>query len=190
MTSDQPDAVLVRGALAGDAQAQRALVERHRAAVYRLARVATGDAEDALDIAQQTFMAAFTALARYDAALPFRSWISAIALNKCRDWARRRAVRRLFALPLPEDAAEWVVADAPSPEVVAQDRTELAATARAIAALPAQLKNVLILRTIEGMSQQETAAALGISTKAVETRLYRARQKLTQVLRDSAPDRV
>lgn len=185
MTSDQPDAALVRGALAGDRQAERALVERHRAAVYRLARVATGDAEEAFDITQQAFMAAFTALARYDAALPFRSWISAIALNKCRDWARRRAVRRWLGLPMPEDAADWIAADAPSPETQAADRAELAAAARAIAALPAALKEVLILRTIEGLSQQETAAALGISAKAVETRLYRARQKLADTMRDS-----
>lgn len=170
--------MLVRGALAGDPRAARVLVARHREAAYRLARAATGDSDEALDITQEAFIAAFAALSRYDPARPFRGWIAAITLNKCRDWARRRAVRRFLGLPLPDNAADWIADDAPSPETIAADRAELVATARAIAALPPSLKDVLILRTIEGFSQEETAQALGISAKAVETRLYRARQKL------------
>lgn len=190
MNDDNPDAALVRGALADEAQAARALVERHREAVYRLARTATGDAEEAFDIAQETFIAAFGALSRYDPGRSFRGWIAAIALNKCRDRARRRAVRRFFGLPMPDNAADWVADESPSPEAQAASREELAATARAIAELPSALKDVLILRTIEGMSQQETAEALGISAKAVETRLYRARQKLSQMVRGEPRARV
>lgn len=190
MTGGNPDASLVRRALAGDAQAQRALVERHREAVYRLARTASGDAEEAFDITQEAFVAAFGALSRYDPARPFRGWIAAITLNKCRDRARRRAVRRFLGLPLPDNAAAWIADDAPSPEAEAASRDELAATARAIAALPPALKDVLILRTIEGLSQQETAEALGISGKAVETRLYRARQKLGEAVRGLSRARV
>lgn len=190
MNSDKPDAALVRKALADDAQAARALVERHREAIYRLARVATGDPEEAFDITQEAFVAAFGALSRYDPARPFRGWIAAIALNKCRDRARRRAVRRFLGLPMADNAAEWVADDAPSPETQAASRQELVATARALADLPSSLKDVLILRTIEGMSQHETAAALGISTKAVETRLYRARQKLSEMVRGEPRSRV
>jgi RNA polymerase sigma-70 factor (ECF subfamily) len=190
VNSDDPDAALVRGALAGEPQAERALVARHRDAVYRLARMASGDPEEALDITQEAFLAAFGALARYDPARPFRGWIAAITLNKCRDRARRRAVRRLLGLPLPDNAGEWAVDDTPSPEAAAASRDELAATARAIAALPAALKDVLILRTIEGLTQQETAEALGISAKAVETRLYRARGKLAAAVRGASDPRV
>jgi RNA polymerase sigma-70 factor (ECF subfamily) len=188
--TDNPDAALVRGALANNAQAARALVERHRDAVYRLARTATGDAEEAFDITQEAFVAAFSALSRYDQARPFRGWIAAIALNKCRDRARRRAVRRFLGLPLPDNAADWIADDAPSPEAQIASRDELVATARALADLPSSLKDVLILRTIEGMSQQETAEALGISAKAVETRLYRARQKLSEMVRGEPRSRV
>ena len=186
MTADNSDAALVRNSLEGDGRAQRALVERHRDAVYRLARSATGSAEDAFDITQDAFIAAFGALARYDPARSFRGWIAAITLNKCRDRARRQAVRRFLGLPMPDNAAAWIADDAPSPETLAADRAELTATAQAIALLPASLKDVLVLRTIEGLSQQETAQALGISGKAVETRLYRARAKLTLALRDKA----
>lgn len=190
MNSKNPDAALVRGVLAGDAQAARDLVERHRDAVYRLARTATGDAEEAFDITQDAFVAAFGALSRYDPARPFRGWIAAIALNKCRDRARRRAVRRFLGLPLPDNAADWISDDAPSPEAQAASRDELVATARALAELPSSLKDVLILRTVEGMSQQETAEVLGISAKAVETRLYRARQKLSEMVRGEPRSRV
>lgn len=183
MNSENPDAALVRRALAGEQLAARQLVERHREAVYRLARSATGDAEEAFDITQEAFVAAFAALHRYDPARPFRGWIAAITLNKCRDHARRRAVRRFLGMPMPDNAADWIAEDAPSTETIAADRGELAATARAITALPASLKDVLVLRTIEGLSQDETAKALGISGKAVETRLYRARQKLGQAVR-------
>ena len=183
MNSDNPDAAFVRRALAGEQQAARQLAERHREAVYRLARSAAGDAEEAFDITQEAFVAAFAALHRYDPARPFRGWIAAITLNKCRDHVRRRAVRRFLGMPMPDNAADWIAEDAPSTETIAADRAELAATARAIAALPASLKDVLILRTIEGLSQEETATALGISGKAVETRLYRARQKLGQAVR-------
>jgi RNA polymerase sigma factor CnrH len=184
------DAALARGAVAGDAKAQRALVERHREALYRLVRTATGDAEEALDIVQETFLSAFTALGRYDPARPLRAWLAVIALNKARDWGRRRKVRQWLGLALPEDASEWVVDAAPLPDEVAEQRAALAATARAVAALPAALKDVLLLRTIEGLSQAQTAQALGISEKAVETRLSRARRKLAETVRDTPPPRV
>jgi RNA polymerase sigma-70 factor (ECF subfamily) len=190
VTEAETDAALARGALAGDAKAQRALVERHRDALYRLARTATGDPDEALDIVQEAFLAAFTALGRYDPARPLRGWLATITLNKARDWARRRKVRRLLGLALPANAASWIPDDAPLPDEVAEQRDALAATARAIAALPASLKDVLLLRTLEGLSQAETARALGISEKAVETRLHRARQKLGEPPRDDPAARV
>ncbi|MBI1402790.1 MAG: sigma-70 family RNA polymerase sigma factor [Porphyrobacter sp.] len=190
MNGDNPEAALVRAALSGDAQASRALVEAHREAVYRMARAYTGDPDEAFDLTQEAFLAAFGALSRYDPARPFRGWIFAIARNKCRDWSRRRAVRRFLGLPLPDSAADWVADDNPSPEAQEISRDELAMTARAIADLPPSLKEVLILRTIEGLSQQETAQALGVSIKAVETRLYRARAKLNEAVRGEPPGRV
>lgn len=190
VTGPDEDAALVARALAGHAQAQRALVERHRDALYRLARSATGDADEALDIVQDTFLAAFAALHRYDPARPLRAWLAAITLNKARDWARRRKVRRFLRMAVPGDAVGRVRDDAPLPDDIALQRDALAVTARAVAALPANLKDVLLLRTVEGLSQTEAALALGISEKAVETRLYRARAKLGEALRDDPPARV
>ena len=190
MTAAETDAELARGALAGDVRAQRALVDRHRDALYRLARTATGDPEEALDVVQEAFLAAFGALHRYDPARSLRGWLAAITLNKSRDWMRRQKVRRFLRLPGSDDAALLVRDEAPLPDEVAQQRDALAITARAVAALPPNLKDVLLLRTTEGLSQTETALALGVSEKAVETRLYRARQKLAAVLRDDPQARV
>lgn len=79
------------------------------------------------------------------------------------------------------DAATTTVPDDRSgPETVAGDRAALDALRREIAHLPAKLRDVLVLRTTEGLSQAETADALDITAKAVETRLARARARLTQ----------
>lgn len=191
MTSgESDDRTLAAHALAGHQDAYAALMRRHRDAVWRLARGHVGDNDEALDITQDVFIAAFAALARYDGARPFRAWIARITLNKCRDWGRRRAVRRFFAFARPIDEAGDIADVAPDPEAALQSQRELARINAAIAALPAPLKDVLLLRTIEAMSQADTAATLGLSEKAVETRLYRARAKLSESLRDDAAPRV
>lgn len=178
------DGQLAALALAGRQRAYGELMQRHRETVYRLVRSHIGDADAALDVTQQCFLAAFSALARYDGTRPFRVWIARIAINKCHDWARRRAVRRLFSLALPIDAASHVVDEGATPEVLLSDRQQLQRTMTAITALPDSLKEPLILCTIEGLSQAETALVLGISEKAVETRVYRARARLEESLRD------
>ncbi|WP_244309559.1 RNA polymerase sigma factor [Sphingobium fuliginis] len=188
--TERGDAELAALALAGQQSAYGELMRRHRDAVFRLARGHAGDATEALDITQETFISAFAALGRYDGARPFRLWIARIAVNKCRDWARRRAVRRLFTFARPIEEAGAVADGMPTPEEAVQSRAELAHIHAAIAALPGNLKDVLVLRAIEGMSQAEAAQILGISEKAVETRLYRARNKLAEGLRDGAIGRV
>lgn len=176
------DAGLVAQALAGDQAGYSGLIAAHRDGVYRLVRNHLGDDGDALDVTQESFVSAFAALGRYDPARPFRTWILGIALNKCRDWARRRKVRGLFRFARPIDEAFDVPDAAPDPEVALVAKGEAERLRRAIAALPAQLKEPLILCAIDGLDQSEAAAVLGVSRKAVETRIYRARQKLIAVL--------
>lgn len=185
MSSAEDDRTLIERCQSGEASAQRALVERYRPAIWRLTRNATGSAEEAFDITQETFVSAFGALSRYDPSRPFGAWLTRIAVNKCRDWSRRRAVRRVFELGVPAGFETAVADDAALPDRVAEARAELAAVSRAIADLPLRLKEVLLLRAVESMSQAETAGLLGISEKAVETRLARAREKLSSTLRAS-----
>ena len=177
------DGELAALALSGRQAAYRALMDRHRAVAFRLARNLCGDEDAALDITQASFIAAFTALNRYDGERSFAHWLARIVINKSHDWARRRRVRQFFAFALPLEDARDVAEASPDPETQAADRQELDRTMAAIADLPARLKEVLVLRTIEGLSQAEAASVLNISEKAVETRLYRARAKLTEILR-------
>lgn len=173
--------------LAGRQTAFAELMRRHQAAIYRITRAHVGDADEALDLVQDCFAAAFTALGRYQPDLPFRPWVARIAINKCRDWTRRQTIRNFFAraLPLSEQIADTVADPAPGLEATLADREELDRLWQAIALLPSTLKEPLILRTIEGLSQAEVAQVLSISEKAVETRLYRARAKLAKSLAGS-----
>ena len=169
--------------VAGREAAFAEIMRRHRQSVFRIARACSGDADEALDLVQETFVAAHRAMPRYDGARSMRTWLSTIAINKCRDWGRKRTVRRflLFAAPIGREA-ERVMDDQAAPDDATGDRQELDRVRKAIAALPATLREVLALRTIEGLSQAETAAVLSISEKAVETRLRRARAKLLERL--------
>jgi RNA polymerase sigma factor (sigma-70 family) len=92
-------------------------------------------------------------------------------------------VRRFLAFAAPLSDAEQVADSAAPADAMLADRQALAITMRAIANLPASLKEPLVLRTIDELSQAETAQILGISEKAVEMRVYRARQKLEKMLR-------
>ena len=179
------DAELAALTLAGRRTAFAAIMRRHRDPVYRLIRGHIGDAEEALDLVQDVFVAAFRHLDRYDGGRPMRAWLARIAINKSRDWRRRRRVRALFGLGGADmqAIAEAVPDEAPGADQTADDRREMARLTAAIAVLPANLKETLLLRTVEGLSQAETAATLGISEKAVETRLYRARARLSEAMR-------
>lgn len=176
--ADRTDGELAALSLAGRQLAFAEIVHRHKEPLHRLVARIIGDDDEALDIVQEAFVSAHRALASYDMARPMRAWLSRIAINKARDWRRRRAVRRLVSAILPLDYPSDAADETPSAETVAGDREELHRVAVAITALPSNLRETLVLRTIEGLSQAETAETLGISEKAVETRLYRARQKL------------
>ncbi|GAA0337268.1 hypothetical protein GCM10009087_54610 [Sphingomonas oligophenolica] len=177
------DGDLAALSVAGRQIAFAEIVRRHREPLYRIIVANVADADEALDLVQETFVAAYRALRRYDAVRPMRGWLITIALNKCRDWARRRKVRRILSFALPLDgAAEAVAEDRPLHDIEAADREELVRTRRAIAALPATLREVLVLRAIDGQSQAEAAATLGVTEKAIETRLRRARAKLAEQL--------
>ena len=177
--SDGELAVLARS---GRQAAYGELMRRYREPVYRVVRSHVGDSDEAVDIVQDSFVAAFSAIGRYDGSRPFRHWINRIALNKCRDWGRRRKVRQLFGLALPIEAAEDVVESAIHGEALIDDIDALRRANRAMATLPAKLKEPLILTAIDGLSQAETAVVLGISEKAVETRIARARKALVDIL--------
>jgi RNA polymerase sigma factor (sigma-70 family) len=176
------DAKLAKAALTGDQYAYNALMRRHREPVFRLVRHHAGDESEAIDITQEAFIAAFAALRSFDGERPFRTWILRIALNKCRDWSRRRKVRRLLTFTRPLDEAATIADPVADPEAALHSASAVAHIRREVQALPAKLREPLILCAIEGMGQDEAAQLLGVSRKTIETRIYRARQKLSALL--------
>ncbi len=168
----------------GDVAAFDALMRDTKTGLYRFVRRYVGDADESYDLVQEAYAAAWLAIRRYDPARPFEAWLRTIAINKCRDWSRRRSVRRLFFGETDLESSEALaVADG---QASVEDRHDTADQARrlhaAIAALPAKLKEPLLLTAIEERSQAEAASILGVSAKAVEMRVGRARQMLARHL--------
>lgn len=176
---DRSDGDLAGLALAGQQAAFAAIVRRHKHSLHRLVARLINDDTEAVDVVQDVFVSAFAALPRYDHARPMRAWLARIAINKSRDWRRRRIVRRAISTVFPLDRASGLSDQTPGIDVALASQEELRLVAAAIDRLPARLREVLVLRTIDGLTQAEAAQVLGIGEKAAETRLYRARQKLS-----------
>ncbi len=177
--SGDSDGALAARSIAGDDRAFAEIVGRHKQFLYGMIVRLVGNPDDAVELVQEAFVAAHGALRRYDPDRPMRTWLARIAVNKARDWQRRERVRAVLRSVLPVGAAPDVAADQVSVEQVVFDRTELSAVRDRIAKMPTRLREVLVLRAVEGLPQVQVAEMLGISEKAVETRLYRARRHLS-----------
>ncbi len=185
------DAELASRAGKGDQAAFAHLMRRHKGWLHRFVRRHVNDAEDAYDILQESFTSAWSAIGRYDAERPFHVWLRRIALNKCRDRGRRALVRRaLFGLAGPAFKPLEVVDPAARPDDAAETSETMRKLEAAIASLPTQLREALILTALEGLSQKEAGEVLGINAKAVETRVYRAKKQLASMLDRSDLDNV
>ncbi len=179
-TGGDEDATLVKRALDGDDAAFAQLMGRHKQWAYRFVRRYVGNADDAYDVLQDTFFSAWLALSRYQPARPFDVWLRRIALNKCRDRARRESVRRVFARLTGEESEGLELSDpAAGPESSVATEQEIEQLERSIAVLPRSLKEPLLLTALEGLSHQQAAELLGLNAKAVEMRIYRARERLS-----------
>ena len=171
-------------AAGGDRAAFTALMTHTKADLYRFIRRYVGDEGEAQDVLQEAYASAWLAMRRYDPTRPFDVWLRSIALNKCRDWSRRRGVRRIvrgvMGLDAPEARAVGEVS--PIPEDRLDDQRRAADLRRALSDLPDTLKAPLLLATLEGRSHAEVASILGVTPKAVETRIARARKALASTM--------
>lgn len=178
-TSDPAaDAWLVGKARNGDPAAYEALVRRHRVRVYRIALRMLGNHEDAEDVAQDTFVQVWSALAGFVGGAQFTTWLYRIVINRCINHKRRRPP------PVPLRDEDHPAGTGPEDAVVAEHRAR--ATAAAIAALPPDQRTVLVLHQMEGLTYQEVADILKLPEPTVRGRLARARRTLITDLRDWA----
>lgn len=171
------DREICEWAAANDDQAFAVIMSRYKRPVFAFIRRYIGADEEAHDLLQQVFVAAWQGLGRYDLDRPLGPWLTTIALNKCRDHSRKVKVRRFFQLTWPTDALD-VPDTAPTADMVISANQELHLLERAIALLPRGLKEPLLLTVFEGFSHEQAGVQLGLSAKAIEGRTRRARQEL------------
>ena len=181
---DSDEALAERVRAGGDAAAFAVLVTRYRGRLVALARRilsegSGGESDEAEDVAQEAFVAAYDKRAGFRRGEPFRPWLYRIAVNRCLDRlrarSRRPAVSDLGSVPeLGEPSAD------PLGMILADERD--ARLQEAVAGLPPKLRAVFLLRHLDDLSYDEIAAAMGLPMGTVKTHLFRARAHLRQAL--------
>jgi RNA polymerase sigma-70 factor, ECF subfamily len=179
---DRPlqEAELVERAKRGDLRAWETIVRGYQGIAFRTAYLLSGSAADAEEAAQDGFVKAYRALGRFRRGAPLKPWLLRIVANEARN--RRRSAGRREALTL-RAAAENRPGDAvPSPEaalLAGEDRTRLLA---AVNALSEEHRLAIACRYFLDLSEEETAAALGVRRGTVKSRLARALERLREEL--------
>ena len=178
----QPDAATVALARDGDSEAFRTLVERHGRAVFRLAHRMTGNAQDAEDVVQETFLKAYKQLGRFESRANFGTWLHRIAVNCSIDLIRSRPHREaghdvadlehLGAMSDSHDAAHTT----PERLMLSTEVQERVTTA--MGALSQMERAAFVLRHFEGQSIDEISRALGLKTNATKHSIFRAVRKM------------
>src|SRR5262245_34071019 len=178
------DRELVERCLARDERAYRELVRRYQSAVLNLAWRITGNAEDAAEVAQETFVRVLRSLGTYDPTRPLRSWLFKIAANLALDSIRRRKRMPLALEDLADDEGPVLEAVEPGPgPEAALDRTRAAERFQGpIEELPEHYRAILHLRYREDLAYEEIAEALSIPLGTVKVRLHRAHEMLRRKL--------
>jgi RNA polymerase sigma-70 factor (ECF subfamily) len=161
------------------------VVREHSARVYRLAYRLSGNAQDAEDLTQETFIRVFRSLANF-APGTFEGWLHRITTNLFLDMVRRRQRIRFDALP--EDT-ERLPGTSPSPEQVYVDTHLDPQIQAALDALSPDFRAAVVLCDIEGLTYEEIAATLGIKLGTVRSRIHRGRVQLREALAHLAPRR-
>jgi RNA polymerase sigma-70 factor (ECF subfamily) len=181
------DEEVVARVRAGDRALYEILMRRHNQRLYRAVRAILRDESEIEDILQEAHLVAYRSLADFEGRSRFSTWLVRIAVNKALDRLRRRS--RLVALDPETEArpaesrriASWSAASE-DPEQHSARRELAHRLERAIDALPDAFRAVYVLRDVDGMSTQETAASLDLEVATVKTRLHRARGLLRERL--------
>ena len=181
---DDPDVDLVSAAVRGDLDAFEALVRRYQSRMVSLARTLTGTAEDAEDLAQEVFVRVFKSLGAFRGESSFRTWIYRVGVNVVRShqsrWRRRQAVWEDSGADAtstfdPADEADFEAA------WLTREAIE-----RALEGLPPELRLAVTLRDVHGLEYRDIAATTGVPIGTVESRIFRARQRLRLALATAA----
>ena len=187
---DRPElAWLIARCRAGDELAWEAFVRRFQGRIFGLACAYVSDRHEAADLAQEIFVRLFETRRRWAPDEEFMPWMFRLARNRAVDFLRRRRVRRpAITVPVEEVPVLVDQGEGPEAQAIAGSRRErLRAALRRVSALS---REILLLRDVQGLSVQETAAVLGVPAGTVKSRSNRARAELATEIIAIAPDRI
>ncbi len=170
------EAELVLRAQRGDERAFETLIRPYEEIAFRVAYLITGGAAEAEDAVQDGFVNAWRSLARFRRGEPLRPWLLRIVANAARN--RRRSAGRRAQLTLRAQSEQGSGDAAPSPEAVVVAREERRRLLAALESLPEKARVVLACRFLLGLSEEETATALGLRIGTVKSRTVRALDRL------------
>jgi RNA polymerase sigma-70 factor, ECF subfamily len=180
-----PETELVRSAKAGDVTAFEALYRAYNDRIYNFARRVTGSADDAGDVAQETFIRAWNSLRQLRDDATFGVWLHRIALNRSRDAIKRRAKCPSLSLDCPptdEGGTVQIESEDAGPEEALISTEAQNAVRQAVDSLNDEHRLVVTLHHIEGMDVESVASILGVPRGTVMSRLSRARETLRRKL--------
>ncbi len=176
------DAELVQRCLAGDNAGFDLLVRKYQRQVYSLCYRMLGNADDAADAAQESFVKAYHALESFRQDAQFLTWVFRIARNACLDSLRRRALRRADSIDDDESGASELASDAQSPEQVALQSDTSRRLNQAVLELPENHRAALVMFHFNGLSIREISEATGRPQGTVKSDLHLARERLRRRL--------
>lgn len=185
--ADDQDRLDMARLAAGHGAALNDLMERHAERIFQYLVRSLQNVEDASDLAQETFVRVYQNRTKFDAGKKFSTWLYAIASNLVRDRYRWRGRHQQVSLDAENEATghsfgESLPEQKPSPSETTQAEERAETVRRAVAALPDKFRIPLVLAEYEDKSHAEIGEILGCTAKAVEVRIYKARQQLRESL--------
>jgi RNA polymerase sigma-70 factor, ECF subfamily len=189
---EQPDDALIQQVLGGNTALFELLMRRYNERVYRAARSIVRNEGEAEDVMQQAYVNAFTHLRQFNGSARFSTWLTRIAVNEALARVRHQGRYEVFDDELPNAEPFMFQSPAENPERQAFARELHGLLEGAIDRLPNGMREVFVLREVEGLNTSEVAECLGVSEDVVKTRLSRGRATLRRLLFErtgaTAPD--
>jgi RNA polymerase sigma-70 factor (ECF subfamily) len=187
--SDPSDAVLTRGACAGEQQAFEMLVKRYQTPLFNFIYHFVGDYDQACDISQEVFLRLYLSLSSLEVDKPLKSWLFQVARNRCIDEIRRRQRHALdFSYLMQgdylsnESRLDQIIDPGPLPGEVFEQHDLQCLLQQAIASLPPKLRTIVMLRYTTQLSFPQIACMLDMQAATVKTYFARAKVRLRQAL--------
>jgi RNA polymerase sigma-70 factor (ECF subfamily) len=174
---------LVERCRQGEDEAWRELVDLFGQKIYSVAYHFTLKREDAEELAQEIFLKIFENLHRYDGSFPLVAWIVSLSRNLCIDRYRRRKREKSFRFVTDDAVAPMLRSkDDPAADALKNERTKILFSA--LAEIPEDLAEILVLRDLDGLAYEEIGLALELPDGTVKSRLFRARTEVARKIRE------